>query len=88
MLHMQESGALVQALGAACEASGLQAVPALTSKCVQLQETVAVRFGVMLIGPAGMYLDTCECAGCLSLISICSAFRCADSCCKSRAECT
>ena len=53
---MQESETLVQAIGTACEASGLQAVPALTSKCVQLQETMAVRFGVMLIGPAGTQL--------------------------------
>ena len=83
-MYMQESGALVQAIGAACEAAGLQAVPALTNKCVQLQETMAVRFGVMLIGPAGM----CECAGCLSLLlSFRSTCIRAEACCKSRAKC-
>ena len=51
---MQESGQLVQAVTAACEVAGLQAVPALVSKCLQLQDTMAVRFGVMLVGPAGM----------------------------------
>lgn len=45
---------MVQAVTAACEAAGLQPVPALVSKCVQLQDTLAVRFGVMLVGPAGM----------------------------------
>ena len=53
-MHMQESGQLVQAVTAACEVAGLQAVPALVSKCLQLQDTMAVRFGVMLVGPAGM----------------------------------
>lgn len=54
VVHMQESGQLVQAVTAACEVAGLQAVPALVSKCLQLQDTLAVRFGVMLVGPAGM----------------------------------
>lgn len=51
---MQESTELVQAVTAACSAANLQPVPALLSKCLQLQETLAVRFGVMLVGPAGM----------------------------------
>lgn len=54
VMPMQESGQLVQAVTAACEVAGLQAVPALVSKCLQLQDTMAVRFGVMLVGPAGM----------------------------------
>ena len=53
-MYMQESGQLVQAVTAACEVAGLQAVPALVDKCLQLQDTMAVRFGVMLVGPAGM----------------------------------
>ena len=44
---------LVQAVTSACEVAGLQAVPALVTKCLQLQDTMAVRFGVMLVGPAG-----------------------------------
>ena len=43
---------------ASCEAAGLQAVPALVTKCLQLQDTLAVRFGVMLVGPAGMFVPT------------------------------
>lgn len=53
VMPMQESGQLVQAVTAACEVAGLQSVPALVSKCLQLQDTMAVRFGVMLVGPAG-----------------------------------
>jgi len=52
-MWLQESGRLVQGVAASCEVTGLQAVPALVSKCLQLQETLAVRFGVMLVGPAG-----------------------------------
>lgn len=48
----------MQAVTASCEAAGLQAVPALVSKCLQLQDTLAVRFGVMLVGPAGMSVPT------------------------------
>ena len=55
---MQESAQLVQAVAAACDVAGLQPVPALVSKCVQLQQTLAVRFGVMLVGPAGMTANT------------------------------
>ncbi len=47
---------MVQAVTASCEAAGLQAVPALVTKCLQLQDTLAVRFGVMLVGPAGMFV--------------------------------
>lgn len=50
---MQEHGQLVQALRSACDVAGLQPVPALVNKCLQLQDTMAVRFGVMLVGPAG-----------------------------------
>lgn len=50
---MQEHGQLVQAVRAACDVAGLQPVPALVTKCLQLQDTMAVRFGVMLVGPAG-----------------------------------
>ncbi|KAL3130872.1 hypothetical protein ABBQ38_000201 [Trebouxia sp. C0009 RCD-2024] len=49
----QEHGQLVQAVRAACDVAGLQPVPALVTKCLQLQDTMAVRFGVMLVGPAG-----------------------------------
>lgn len=50
---LQEHGQLVQAVTAACGVAGLQPVPALVTKCLQLQDTMAVRFGVMLVGPAG-----------------------------------
>lgn len=50
---VQEPEELVQAVNKCCEAAQLQAVPALVNKCIQLQETLAVRFGVMLVGPSG-----------------------------------
>ena len=50
----------MQAVTACCEASGLQAVPALVTKCLQLQDTLAVRFGVMLVGPAGTFVPHCR----------------------------
>ena len=53
VLILQEHGQLVQAVRDACDVAGLQAVPALVTKCMQLQDTMAVRFGVMLVGPAG-----------------------------------
>ncbi len=61
------SGELVQAVTVSCEAAGLQAVPALVTKCLQLQDTLAVRFGVMLVGPAGMFVPT---KSCLQLCSV------------------
>ena len=64
----QESERLVQAVTAACEAAGLQAVPALVSKCLQLQETLAVRFGVMLVGPAGVSLLAATASGSCGVI--------------------
>ena len=57
---MQEPTELVQAVTAACSVACLQPVPALVSKCLQLQETMAVRFGVMLVGPAGMPTTLCS----------------------------
>lgn len=59
-MQTQESGQLVQAVTAACEVAGLQAEPALLTKCLQLQDTMAVRFGVMLVGPAGMPVQPCN----------------------------
>lgn len=59
-MQMQESGQLVQAVTVACEVAGLQAVPALITKCLQLQDTMAVRFGAMLVGPAGMPAEPCN----------------------------
>ena len=47
---------MVQAVKHSCEAAGLQPVPALVDKCLQLQATLAVRFGVMLVGPSGEHL--------------------------------
>lgn len=44
---------LQTALEAACRASGLQPEPAFVGKALQLSDTLGVRFGVMLIGPAG-----------------------------------
>jgi hypothetical protein len=41
------------ALARALEAAGQQPAEATVSKAVQLHETLEVRFGVMLIGPAG-----------------------------------
>lgn len=35
------------------EKKGLQPVPALVTKCIQLYETMVVRWGVMLVGPTG-----------------------------------
>ena len=60
IVQMQASGQLVQAVTAACEVAGLQAVPALVNKCLQLQDTLAVRFGVMLVGPAGLPAEPCN----------------------------
>ena len=51
IMQMQESGQLVQAVTAA-----------LLTKCLQLQDTMAVRFGVMLVGPAGMPAEPCNSA--------------------------
>ena len=64
-MQMQESGQLVQAVTAACEVANLQAVPALVTKCLQLQDTMAVRFGVMLVGPAGLPAEPCNNTSCL-----------------------
>lgn len=50
---MQEPEQVLQAVRSSCEAAGLQPVPALVDKCLQLQATLAVRFGVMLVGPSG-----------------------------------
>jgi dynein heavy chain len=44
---------LTDALTAACWQSGLQPEPAFISKTLQLHDTLGVRFGVMLVGPAG-----------------------------------
>jgi dynein heavy chain len=41
------------ALLEACVAAGLQPEPAFTDKALQLHDTLGVRFGVMLVGPAG-----------------------------------
>lgn len=44
---------LTTALADACEVIGLQPVPHLIDKAKQLHDTLGVRFGVMLVGPAG-----------------------------------
>jgi hypothetical protein len=44
---------LRQALTGACWAAGLQPEQAFLSKALQLHDTLGVRFGVMLVGPAG-----------------------------------
>jgi dynein heavy chain len=44
---------LTAALTAACWESGLQPEPAFIRKALQLHYTLGVRFGVMLVGPAG-----------------------------------
>jgi hypothetical protein len=44
---------LRQAITGACWAAVLQPEPAFLSKALQLHDTLGVRFGVMLVGPAG-----------------------------------
>lgn len=48
-----DSQQLSDALTAACQDSGLQPQPAFINKALQLHDTLGVRFGVMLVGPAG-----------------------------------
>lgn len=45
------------ALAAACAAAGLQPCDPFLYKAVQLQQTLALRFGVMVIGPTGGLLS-------------------------------
>lgn len=44
---------LTAALHSACGQLGLQPGPAFVAKAAQLHDTLGVRFGVMLVGPAG-----------------------------------
>lgn len=44
---------VVAALNDACCQLGLQPVEPFVGKAVQLHDTLGVRFGVMLVGPAG-----------------------------------
>jgi dynein heavy chain len=55
----QERGDLRASLQAALAAQGLQPAPATVSKALQLWDTMRVRFGVMLVGPAGAGKSTC-----------------------------
>eukprot|EP00891_Asterochloris_glomerata_P001497 jgi/Astpho2/1497/e_gw1.00026.129.1_t len=48
-----EHGELQAAVELSCVAAGLQPVARFVHKCLQLHETLGVRFGVMLIGPTG-----------------------------------
>ena len=65
LLHLQEQGELQAAVEQSCVALGLQPVASFVRKCLQLQETFGVRFGVMLIGPAGAQMGllsaACHC---------------------------
>lgn len=51
----QEDQQLSMALQTACRACGLQPETAFIGKAQQLHDTLGVRFGVMLVGPAGGY---------------------------------
>lgn len=64
MVSMQEAEQVMQAVRHSCEAAGLQPVPALVDKCLQLQATLAVRFGVMLVGPSGEHSGGMQTAAC------------------------
>lgn len=48
-----EDTQLLDALTAACWGCGLQPEDSFVSKALQLHDTLGVRFGVMLVGPAG-----------------------------------
>lgn len=51
--HPPEQQALLDALHVACRDCGLQPEPGFVRKAVQLHDTLGVRFGVMVVGPAG-----------------------------------
>ncbi len=46
-------GSLQNALVLACKEQNLQATPSFLHKCVQIYETLVVRHGIMVVGPAG-----------------------------------
>lgn len=48
-----EFGDLQRSIESCMTARNLQTVPALVTKCIQLYETMRVRWGVMQVGPAG-----------------------------------
>lgn len=53
-LPSQDQQHLTTALKDSCRALGLQPGDQFVSKAMQLHDTLGVRFGVMLVGPAGM----------------------------------
>jgi hypothetical protein len=55
-----EAQQLSDALTAACWDCGLQPAQAFLSKALQLHDTLGVRFGVMLVGPAGGCAAECQ----------------------------
>ncbi|CRK89849.1 CLUMA_CG003435, isoform A [Clunio marinus] len=52
-LPVSEYGELQEAIEFCMKARNLQTLPALVTKCIQLFETMRVRWGVMQVGPAG-----------------------------------